>query len=72
MNNFILKIKKWWNKAKKKELIKNRGLYFLLLPAIIFIIIFAYLPMIGVVIAFEDYDPIKGFFGSKFVAMENF
>lgn len=72
MNNFTLKIKKWWNKAKKKELIKNRGLYFLLLPAIIFIIIFAYLPMIGVVIAFEDYDPIKGFFGSKFVAVENF
>lgn len=72
MSSFSLKFKKWWNKIKKKELIKNRGLYLLLLPAIIFIIIFAYLPMIGVVIAFEDYDPIKGFFGSKFVAVENF
>lgn len=72
MSSFSLKFKKWWNKIKKKELIKNRGLYLLLLPAIIFIIIFAYLPMIGVVIAFEDYDPIKGFFGSKYVAVENF
>lgn len=72
MSSFSLKFKKWWNKIKKKEIIKNRGLYLLLLPAIIFIIIFAYLPMIGVVIAFEDYDPIKGFFGSKFVAVENF
>lgn len=72
MNSSSTKFKKWWNKQKKKEIIKNRGLYLLLLPAIIFIIVFAYLPMIGVVIAFEEYDPIKGFFGSKFVAMENF
>lgn len=72
MSSTSIKLKKFWNKVKKKELIKNRGLYLLLLPAIVFIIVFAYLPMVGVVIAFEDYDPVKGFFGSPFVKLENF
>lgn len=72
MSSLKLKFKDKWNKIKKKELIKNRGIYLLLLPAIIFIIVFAYLPMVGVVIAFEDYDPVKGFFGSPFVGVENF
>ncbi len=56
----------------KKELIKNGGRYLLLLPAIVFIVIFAYLPMIGIIIAFEDYDPARGILGSKFVGLENF
>ena len=56
----------------KSDLIKNGGRYLLLLPAIIFIVVFAYLPMIGIIIAFEDYDPAKGIFGSKFVGFENF
>ncbi len=57
---------------KKPELIKNKGRYALLLPAIIFILVFAYLPMVGLLIAFEDYDPVQGIFGSKWVWFENF
>ena len=74
MNNSVSlnKKKSFWNKLKRSEIIKNRGLYFLILPAIIFIIIFAYIPMIGVLIAFEDYDPVKGFLGSSFVGLANF
>ena len=72
MSSLSLKCKNIWNKLKKREIIKNRGLYLLLLPAIIFIIVFAYIPMVGVVIAFEDYDPVKGFFGSPFAGIENF
>ena len=72
MNNPAIRNQSFWYKLKKTEIVKNRGLYLLLLPALLFIVVFAYFPMLGVVIAFEDYDPVKGFFGSPFVKMENF
>jgi len=55
-----------------KEINKNKYVYLLALPGIIFFFIFSYLPMIGIVIAFQDYNPIKGIFGSKFVGLRNF
>ena len=55
-----------------RDLIYNRYLYLLALPAIIFSIIFAYLPMIGVVIAFQDFNPIKGLWGSAWIGLKNF
>ncbi|MCI8413056.1 MAG: sugar ABC transporter permease [Clostridia bacterium] len=57
---------------RKWDVVKNRWVYLLLLPSLIFMIIFAYLPMIGIVIAFEDYDPILGFFKSHWIGLENF
>ena len=51
---------------KQSDLIKNRGRYLLLLPAIVFIVVFAYLPMVGMLIAFENYDPVQGIFGSRY------
>lgn len=57
---------------RKNDFIKNRGRYLLLLPSLIFMIVFAYLPMIGIVIAFQDYDPIAGFFKSRFNNFQNF
>ncbi len=57
---------------KHTDLVKNRWLYLLLLPALAFIIIFAYIPMVGVLIAFEDFDPIAGIFGSAWTGIENF
>ena len=56
----------------KKDLIKNRTLYLLVLPVIIFYIVFCYLPMYGIIIAFQDYDPAFGFTGSPWVAFDNF
>lgn len=47
-------------------------LYIFLLPAIISVLIFAYRPMIGLIMAFEKYDIVKGMFGSPFVGLENF
>lgn len=44
----------------------------MLLPAILFFLIFAYLPMPGVYIAFVDYNMMKGIFGSRFVGFKNF
>lgn len=42
------------------------------LPTVIFLIIFAYMPMIGLVMAFQDYNVNLGMFGSKFVGFANF
>jgi putative aldouronate transport system permease protein len=52
---------------------KHWQLYVLfLLPALLLVIIFNYLPMGGVVIAFENYNPIKGIFGSEWVGLKYF
>lgn len=51
---------------------KYRFLYALILPAFVLTLIFCYLPMLGVVIAFQDYDIIAGIFGSRFVWFDNF
>ena len=46
---------------------KNYQLYLLLLPSAILLFCFAYLPMVGIVIAFQSYSPALGILGSKFV-----
>lgn len=51
---------------------QNLFLYLLVLPGILYFIVFKYLPMFGVIIAFQDYRPIKGFFKSEFVGFDNF
>ena len=51
---------------------KTWPLHLLVLPAIIFAIIFNYLPMFGNIMAFQDYKPWLGFFGSEWVGMKNF
>ena len=45
-------------------------LYLLLLPAVVFVAIFHYVPMYGVLMAFEDYSPVKGILGSPFVGLK--
>lgn len=60
------------DRARRWDVVKNRWVYLLLLPSLIFMVVFAYLPMIGIVIAFEDYDPMLGFFKSAWIGMENF
>ena len=53
--------------------IKDRWqIYLLLLLPLSYIIIFAYIPMTGLVIAFKDYDLSLGIFGSEWVGFENF
>lgn len=44
----------------------------MMLPGLLFIIVIYYLPMLGVVIAFEQFNPIKGIFGSKWIGFQNF
>lgn len=55
-----------------KEIIKNRVLYLMISPVVLYFIIFAYIPMPGSYIAFVDYNIGKGIFGSEFVGLKNF
>lgn len=55
-----------------KEIKKNRYLYLLALPGILFMIVFAYIPMTGHIIAFKHLQFDKGVFFSPWVGFENF
>ena len=57
-----------------REILHNRYLYLLTLPGVLFIIIFNYLPMAGLYIAFVRYSPMEPLFGigSPFVGLKNF
>jgi putative aldouronate transport system permease protein len=57
---------------KKTKLRTVWQLHLLLLPAVVLVIIFSYIPMVGIVIAFQDFMPGKGFFGSPWVGLERF
>ena len=61
------------NKLKTfgKTLKKDRRFLIMCLPALIFFLIFAYLPMPGIYVAFVKFDYAKGIFGSKFVGFDN-
>lgn len=54
------------------EMKKNYLLYLLALPGMAVIFVFLYLPMGGIIIAFQDFNPIKGITGSEFVGLKNF
>ena len=58
-------------KAVRHILYKYRYLYFLLLPLILYYVIFCYLPMAGVVIAFQDYRITRSIFNSPWVGLKN-
>ena len=51
---------------------RDRWLYALLFPGVIYFLVFKYLPMWGVVMAFENYVPFSGVFGSEWVGMKWF
>lgn len=46
--------------------------YMMLLPVMIYYVVFHYLPMLGVVIAFQNFKPAKGLTGSKWVGFKHF
>lgn len=53
-------------------IIKNRYLYLLLVPGLVYLIIFKYVPMYGVIIAFKDFSFSKGIIGSPFNNFKHF
>ena len=61
-------------KQKKKNAIRRElPLHLMLVPGIIFTVIFCYIPMAGMVIAFQKFIPAKGLFGDqKWIGFDNF
>ncbi|MFR6333300.1 MAG: sugar ABC transporter permease [Eisenbergiella sp.] len=58
--------------ALKKDLKRNYSLYLIFLPTVIFFVIFSYGPMVGLLMAFQNYKPQLGFFRSPFVGFKHF
>ena len=56
----------------KKDFVKNWPLLIMVAPAIAYYIIFHYIPMGGLLMAFENFKPKLGIFGSQFVGLKNF
>ena len=54
------------------DILRNKVLYLFLLVILLYFILFHYLPMFGIVMAFEDYSPVKGVLGSKWVGFDHF
>ncbi len=59
--------KKNWQYLKR-----SYELYIFLIPALVVVFLFNYLPMYGLQIAFKDFQPIQGIFGSEWVGFEHF
>ena len=55
-----------------KKIWARRGLYFMLIPFILYYIIFNYRPLWGIQMAFKDYSVFKGMSGSPWVGLANF
>ena len=57
-------------RAQKR--LRELPLHLMLIPGLMLILIFHYVPMFGIVMAFQNFKPAKGIFGSKWVGLENF
>jgi len=57
---------------KHAKLKREFPLHLMLIPGALIIIIYSYLPMVGIAFAFQKFIPIQGLFGSKWVGFDNF
>jgi putative aldouronate transport system permease protein len=58
--------------GRLKLILSNYDMYLLLVPGLIFLLLFKYAPMYGIVIAFQDFNIFDGFTGSKWVGLDQF
>lgn len=71
-------VKKEINRTNKKyrpgikDIRKNYDLYLLLIPGLVMIVLFKYVPMYGITIAFKDFNIFEGIMKSQWVGFENF
>lgn len=71
--NIHSKSKNLSKRSKKLKYIANNfQLYLMLLPGLIMLLLFKYVPMYGLIIAFKDYNVLKGVLGSNWVGLEHF
>ena len=75
MNNiksFSFQAKKFTRANIIKDWRQNRTLYWIILPVVLYFFVFCYLPMFGMVIAFQNYSPSLGVLNSEWVGLQNF
>lgn len=60
------------NDSFRNGLKKEIPLHIMLIPAIVVTLVYAYGPMFGIIMAFQDFQPYLGFFNSEWVGWENF
>lgn len=60
-----------WHEFRRK-LKKQKVLLLFLLPVVVLYILFSYMPMYGIIAAFQDFSIFKGYGGSPFVGLKNF
>lgn len=71
-------VKEQGAKKKKKNallwrrILRNRQIYYMLIPVVVFYIIYQYVPMYGIVLAWKDWRPKYGIMGSPWVGWKNF
>lgn len=51
---------------------KHRWLYVFLVPGMVYLLVFKYIPMFGIVIAFKDFHLTKGIWASEWIGLDNF
>lgn len=56
----------------KQDAIRNKYVYIMAIPVVLFYVLFHYVPMGGLLIAFQDYNLVKGISGSEWVGLQNF
>lgn len=61
----------YWRKLGN-DLLRDRWLYLLMLPGVVWYLIYRYLPMLGLYIAFNEFSIAKGIFGGEFVGLKYF
>ena len=65
-------MKKGFLEIAVKDIRRNKILYLLSIPIILWYLIFCYRPMVGVLMAFQNFNPVKGILGSQWVGMKHF
>jgi putative aldouronate transport system permease protein len=66
------KVKPVKEKITWKQIVKQKELILLSIPFVIYVIIFCYAPLVGWIMAFQNYKPKDGIFGSAFVGLQKF
>ena len=56
----------------KRDLKRNKAMYILVIPVILYYFIFCYIPMYGLLMSFQNYDPVLGVIGSPWVGFKHF
>ena len=61
-----------WRPSLRRRILKEKWTYLFLLPGVLYFVVFHYVPLLGNVVAFQDFSPFRGIFGSDWVGLENF